>query len=159
MKIYIAQMNVLQGKPALNFQNIKKLVAEAESKEASLVVFPELCLSGILLGDLWNDSHFQEECLEYGNKIADLSLNVDIVFGNIGKYNGALYNGVYHARAGKFLSILKNQKLELPKVKLKLYSVFKKLLLTEEKILLQCLFSKQLFHTLSQVDQVLVQLC
>lgn len=114
MKIYIAQMNVLQGKPALNFQNIKKLVAEAESKEASLVVFPELCLSGILLGDLWNDSHFQGECLEYGNKIADLSLNVDIVFGNIGKYNGALYNGVYHARAGKFLSILKNQELELP---------------------------------------------
>ena len=71
MKIYIAQMNVVQGKLALNFQNIKKLVAEAESKEASLVVFPELCVTGYTCGDLFSQDVLLKGCENAVEKIIE----------------------------------------------------------------------------------------
>jgi NAD+ synthase (glutamine-hydrolysing) len=49
MKIYPVQMNVVPGKPELNFETLKKEVEKAVLNQCDLVVFPEMCLSGYLI--------------------------------------------------------------------------------------------------------------
>ena len=98
MKIFLCQMNVIPGKPEINFETIKASVAEAVAKHAELVVFPSFCLSGAMAGDLFLQQSFREKCNKFGEKIIALSKNIDIIFGNIDRENR---NKVIHASAGK----------------------------------------------------------
>lgn len=92
MKIYVVQMDVIPGKPDLNFEAIKKEVKNAVANQSDLVVFPEMCLSGLLLGDYWESPSFLARCADYGNQVAALSNKIDILFGNLAsKENTAFY--------------------------------------------------------------------
>lgn len=113
MKIVIAQMPVAQGNPEKNFQTISSIVEKAKSEAASLVVFPELCLSGTIVGDAFFRKSFVDECLEKGNAIASLTSGIDILFGNIAKENNELYNAAYYASQGCFLKLSKQAGKEL----------------------------------------------
>ena len=113
MKIVIAQMPVAQGNPEKNFQTISSIVEKAKSEAASLVVFPELCLSSALVGDAFFRKSFVDECLEKGNAIASLASGIDILFGNIAKENNELYNAAYYASQGCFLKLSKQAGKEL----------------------------------------------
>ena len=113
MKIVIAQMPVAQGNPEKNFQTISSIVEKAKSEAASLVVFPELCLSGTIVGDAFFRKSFVDECLEKGNAIASLASGIDILFGNIAKENNELYNAAYYASQGCFLKLSKQAGKEL----------------------------------------------
>lgn len=113
MKIVIAQMSVAQGNPEKNFQTISSIVEKAKSEAASLVVFPELCLSGTIVGDAFFRKSFVDECLEKGNAIASLASGIDILFGNIAKENNELYNAAYYASQGCFLKLSKQAGKEL----------------------------------------------
>ena len=113
MKIVIAQMPVAQGNPEKNFQTISSIVEKAKSEAASLVVFPELSLSGTIVGDAFFRKSFVDECLEKGNAIASLTSGIDILFGNIAKENNELYNAAYYASQGCFLKLSKQAGKEL----------------------------------------------
>ena len=113
MKIVIAQMPVAQGNPEKNFQTISSIVEKAKSEAATLVVFPELCLSGTIVGDAFFRKSFVDECLEKGNAIASLASGIDILFGNIAKENNELYNAAYYASQGCFLKLSKQAGKEL----------------------------------------------
>ena len=113
MKIVIAQMPVAQGNPEKNFQTISSIVEKAKSEAATLVVFPELCLSGTIVGDAFFRKSFVDECLEKGNAIASLTSGIDILFGNIAKENNELYNAAYYASQGCFLKLSKQAGKEL----------------------------------------------
>ena len=107
MKIVIAQMPVAQGNPEKNFQTISSIVEKAKSEAATLVVFPELCLSSTLVGDAFFRKSFVDECLDKGRAIASLASGIDILFGNIAKENNELYNAAYYASQGCFLKLSK----------------------------------------------------
>ena len=54
-------IKVAAGVPAVkvadveyNVQQIESLIAQAEGKGVELIVFPELCLSGLCTGDHWS---------------------------------------------------------------------------------------------------------
>lgn len=113
MKIVIAQMPVAQGNPEKNFQTIFSIVEKAKSEAASLVVFPELCLSGTIVGDAFFRKSFVDECLEKGNAIASLASGIDILFGNIAKENNELYNAAYYASQGSFVALSKQKGKDL----------------------------------------------
>lgn len=85
MKIYLCQMNVIPGKPEVNFETIRATVAEASAAHAELVVFPAYCLSGPMAGDLFLQQAFVGKCKKFEEKIVELSRNIDILFGNIDK--------------------------------------------------------------------------
>ena len=85
MKIVIAQMPVAQGNPEKNFQTLSSIVEKAKSEAATLVVFPELCISSALVGDAFFRKSFVDECLDKGRAIASLASGIDILFGNIAK--------------------------------------------------------------------------
>lgn len=86
MKIALCQMKVNPGKFAQNFTRLETMVREAVvSLCADMVVFPEMCLSGYLVGDLWTDDAFCAEVMSYNEKIAALSkeIGIVIVYGSV----------------------------------------------------------------------------
>lgn len=107
MKIYMVQMNVAQGNPALNFQTIQENVKKAEALGASLVVFPAFCISGTFLGGLWSEKSFVKECLLIKEQIFKLSEKVDILFGHIGEQigQGVPSSEIFYASQGEFVPL------------------------------------------------------
>ena len=111
--IRLAQVKVTPGDPATNFNHFRLIVNETiKDKEIKILVFPELCLSGYLIGDTWEEQSFIDDCVFYGNELAKLSTeNLSIIFGNvfqdcaINGFDGrpALMNGAYIATNGKFV--------------------------------------------------------
>ncbi len=134
MKIYMAQMEVVPGNPERNFSTMQKFVEEGVLAGADLVVFPEMCVPGYLLSDLWEENSFVERCLRVNASVAALSKKVDILFGSVAKEsengeNGRplLYNAAYYASHGAFKTLVDAcgvQKKFLPKTLLPSYREF-----------------------------------
>lgn len=111
--IVLAQMNIEAGNPSVNFATIERLVEEAKKLGASVVVFPELCISGYLIGDLFKDRDFVSFCESYNDMICNLSKKhgVGIVWGNlatevgkVGQYGDfRLFNAVFAAENGAYM--------------------------------------------------------
>ncbi|NIS39137.1 NAD+ synthase, partial [Candidatus Saccharibacteria bacterium] len=64
-----------------NFQKIVKHVEKARQKEADIVAFPELTLTGYPAEDLLLRPEFIEENLQYLHKLLPHSKNITIIVG------------------------------------------------------------------------------
>ncbi|MDR2401216.1 MAG: NAD(+) synthase [Deferribacteraceae bacterium] len=85
MNIALAQMDVKLGQIEANFVKLTELLLEAKAGSAHLVVFPEMCLTGYILGDKWTDDSFCRRLSAYDQKIRELSRELDlaIIYGNL----------------------------------------------------------------------------
>ena len=86
MKIAIGQIDIVPGNPKRNFQAMEAFVKKAaKNKSNSLVVFPEMCIAGYMVGDYWLNDEFCREMMSYNNKVANLSMQYDIAiaYGNV----------------------------------------------------------------------------
>lgn len=109
MKIALGQMRVMPGRPDLNTQAMKLMIKEAKERQANIIIFPELCIPGYLLGDTWEQLSFLKDCENWGNQIIQLSQDICIIFGNIAVdwqkngYGGRIrkYNACFVAYQGK----------------------------------------------------------
>jgi NAD+ synthase (glutamine-hydrolysing) len=110
MKIILAQMRVVCGDMRRNMENLEALAKKAAKLGADLAAFPEMCLSGYLLGDEWTQDSFIEELLSYNDRLKKLSkdLGIIIVYGNVDSCDeknedGRIkkFNAVYLAQNGK----------------------------------------------------------
>lgn len=86
MKIALGQMNVIAGQPSKNVENMLSMIQEAKQAKAELIVFPEMCVSGYMLGDKWMDHAFCETLIEYNEVIKEASEGIGIIWGNIGNF-------------------------------------------------------------------------
>ena len=79
---------------AHNVEQICRLAGEAAEKEAALVVFPELSLTGATCGDLFGNSLLIKAAEEGVKQIAEFSsrIGITIVVGVPVKYANCLYN-------------------------------------------------------------------
>ena len=79
---------------AHNVEQICRLACEAAEKEAALVVFPELSLTGATCGDLFGNSLLIKAAEEGVKQIAEFSRGKDITIavGAPVKYANCLYN-------------------------------------------------------------------
>ena len=84
LRIALAQMEVIPGRPDLNVRTILDLVAAARAEQAQLIIFPEMAVPGYLLGDTWEQQAFLRECEEQGRRIAAAAQDICILYGNIG---------------------------------------------------------------------------
>ena len=83
LRIALAQMRVIPGHPSRNTETMLRMITKAKQQDADLVVFPEMAISGYLLGDTWEQTSFLEDCEECGREIIAASKEVAVIFGNV----------------------------------------------------------------------------
>ena len=83
LTIALGQLEITPGRPDLNTQTMLTMIASAKQQQADLIIFPEMSISGYLLGDTWEQTAFLKDCEYYGNKIIEASADICIMFGNI----------------------------------------------------------------------------
>jgi NAD+ synthase (glutamine-hydrolysing) len=83
MKIVLAQMKVVPGRPDINIEKMLEMVEQAKDKSADLIVFPEMSISGYLLGDTWLDESFCNDLMTYNKLLQNASNEIAIAYGNI----------------------------------------------------------------------------
>lgn len=91
-----------------NAEEIIKLSAIAEKETASLILFPELSLTGYTCGDLFLQTKLQEAVSKGIKKIlqATTSFNIAILIGFPLGYNNSIYNCAALLQCGKILGII-----------------------------------------------------
>lgn len=114
IRIAFGQIQVHPGDPATNFQSMMHAIDYAKAVSTDILIFPELCLSGYMVGDLWDQVPFINDCLHYGDEIVEATANTNltIIFGNVGidehlrNLDGSLriYNALYVASKGQLVS-------------------------------------------------------
>ena len=114
IRIAFGQIQVHPGEPATNFQSMIQAIDYAKAVSTDILIFPELCLSGYMVGDMWDQVPFINDCLYYGDEIvkATTNTNLTIIFGNVGvdeslrNLDGSLrkYNALYVASKGQLVS-------------------------------------------------------
>lgn len=112
IKLTCAQIEIIAGRPDLNFNSILNAIEKAKTEKIDILLLPELAISGYLLGDIWEQPAFLEDCEAYGKQVIAASDGICILFGNIAldrsKFNedGRIrkYNAAFVAQNGKLLS-------------------------------------------------------
>jgi len=111
LKVALAQMEVIPGRPDVNTQTMLTMIDEARQEQAQMIIFPEMSIPGYFLGDTWEQQAFLKECVDYGQHIILASTDICIVFGNIAidwnKVNDdgrvRKYNACFVAYQGKLM--------------------------------------------------------
>ena len=81
--IALVQMEVKPGRPDLNAERMLAFIAQAREAGAEVVVFSELCISGYILGDLWEIDAYVEDFAAYSDEICRASTELTVIFGNV----------------------------------------------------------------------------
>lgn len=103
MLIALGQSEIIPGRPDLNTTAMLDMIRKAKDSHADMIVFPELAISGSLLGDTWTQTSFIDDCISYGQDIITASDGIAVVFGNIAvdpDDPARLYNALYIAQDG-----------------------------------------------------------
>ena len=104
-----APINTRVANPTYNTRtSIKNAIVEAVEQEVSLIVFPELCISGYSSGDLFGHNTLLRKCEEEVAWLAEFSFEKDIVLivGAPVKFNGRLYNCAVVIKDGEVKGIV-----------------------------------------------------
>ncbi len=94
--------------PAANTKAILGLIDRACSEQASLVVFPELCITGYTCGDLFAQERLLEEAERGVARIVEYSRSkeITIVVGTPLRHNFRLYNCAAVIRGGRLCGLV-----------------------------------------------------
>lgn len=129
--IAVVQMSSVSGNVRVNLATMLKNIAEARERGAEIVVFPELCISGYMLGDRWEHDAFIREIEDANECVQKASSEIVVVWGSvradwkrIGE-DGRVrkYNAAFIAGDTKWVS---NGRLDgwVPKTNLPKYRIF-----------------------------------
>ena len=99
MRIVLAQISPYLGDVEKNFRLHLKYIEKAKKKNADLIIFPELSLTGYTLKDLVENVALNHEKDRFFGQLKTLSKKISIVLGFVEeKERGLFYN------SGAFLS-------------------------------------------------------
>jgi NAD+ synthase (glutamine-hydrolysing) len=82
-RIALAQMEVRAGRPDLNLARMLEMMAQARDRSVRVIAFPEMCLSGYIIGDLWEQDALVEDFAGYSELVCRESAGLAVVFGNV----------------------------------------------------------------------------
>ena len=119
MKIALSQFEIIPSMPTNNAARIINYIEEAKNNNADMIIFPELAISGYLIGDMWESESFIRECEELGEEIIKASKDIFVIFGNVAidrnknNFDGRVrkYNALFLAKDGK---LIKNPRTKIP---------------------------------------------
>lgn len=103
-----ASVDLKVADPAYNSEKIITAANQAEAKDASLVVFPELCVTGYTCGDLFFQDALLKAAARECERIAKETsgLKAVIAIGLPVKKDGAIYNAAAILFKGKILALV-----------------------------------------------------
>lgn len=112
IKIRTAQLDILPGNIRENWHTIEKEIQLAKEDKAHILVLPEMCLTGYLIGDLWDQPAFLREAEAYNRRLTEAAQGITILWGNVAidpaKTNDdgrvRKYNAAFAATDGKLIS-------------------------------------------------------
>ncbi len=104
-------MEIIPGRPDLNYKKILTIMEQARMQHADILLLPEMCLPGYLIGDLWEQQTFLDDCEYYAQQIVAASKNLCVLFGSVAVEEGRLnedgrirkYNAAFACQNGKLL--------------------------------------------------------
>ena len=73
IRVAAATTGIKVANAGFNGTSIREQIAEASSRDVSLIVFPELSVCGYSCGDLFGQRHLLDRCEEEIIKIAEFS--------------------------------------------------------------------------------------
>lgn len=119
MKIALSQFEIIPSIPTNNAARIINYIEEAKNNKADMIIFPELAISGYLIGDMWESESFIRECEELGEEIIKASKDIFVIFGNVAvdrnkkNFDGRVrkYNALFLAKDEK---LIKNPYSKIP---------------------------------------------
>ncbi len=82
-RIALAQMEVIPARPDLNFARMRRYMDQAREQGVQILAFPEMCLCGYILGDLWELDRLVEDFAAYSQRVCDASQGLTVLFGNV----------------------------------------------------------------------------
>lgn len=113
MRIVLAQISPYLGDVEKNFRLHLKYIEKAKKKNADLIIFPELSLTGYTLKDLVENVALNHEKDRFFGQLKALSKDISIVLGFVEeKERGLFYNSGAFLSRGKILHV--HRKVFLP---------------------------------------------
>lgn len=113
MRIALAQISPYLGDVEKNFRLHLKYIEKAKKKNADLIIFPELSLTGYTLKDLVENVALNHEKDRFFGQLKTLSKEISIVLGFVEeKERGLFYNSGAFLSRGKILHV--HRKVFLP---------------------------------------------
>lgn len=111
VKIICRQLEVIPGRPDLNFDKILAAMDEARSRGVDILLLPEMALPGYLIGDLWEQQSFIDDCEYYAQQIVKASSGICVMFGSVASESGKLnedgrvrkYNAAFACQDGRLI--------------------------------------------------------
>ena len=112
LRIVTAQPEIIPGNIRANWALLREEIEAARALRADILVLPEMCLTGYLIGDLWDQTAFLRECETYNRRIAEAARGLVIVWGSCAvdweriQDDGRVrkYNAAFAAAEGRFLT-------------------------------------------------------
>lgn len=105
IKCFIAQLNTTVGDIENNTQKIINLITEARRKKSSLVIFPELAITGYPPEDLLLKDNFIKNNIYALKKIAKKTVDITAIVGFVYKDQNKIYNSAAVLQNGKIKNI------------------------------------------------------
>ena len=83
LKIALGQMRVKSGHIEANVATMIAMIHEARQAGKDIIIFPEMCISGYILADRYNDFAFLKYAESMNEVIKNLAQDIIVVWGNI----------------------------------------------------------------------------
>ena len=83
IKIICGQLEIIPGRPDQNYQKIITAINKARYLQADILLLPEMALPGYLIGDLWEQQTFLDDCYYYCQEIVKASQDICVAFGSV----------------------------------------------------------------------------
>ena len=75
-------MEIQPGRPDANTANMLRRI-ESKANHADIVIFPEMAISGYLLGDTWEQDAFLRDCEACAADVIAASDGIAVIFGSV----------------------------------------------------------------------------
>lgn len=84
LNIAMCQMNVVPGRPDINAKYIIDEIISAAKRGVDIIVFPEMCVTGYLIGDVFEDISFTDDVTRWNQRIIEATkVGITVIFGTV----------------------------------------------------------------------------
>ena len=84
LRVAVCQMKVVPGRPDINAGYMIKEIILAKNSGIDIVIFPEMCVPGYMIGDKWEDDYFIKDVQYWNEQICQATRNgVVAIFGSV----------------------------------------------------------------------------